>query len=86
VPGKNGPIAGVKFTRQGRRAYDDAIKETFDPWQRKHYWIGGGTPSWDSGKNTDAQAILSGHVSITPIHLDLTNYDALEYLGREWQL
>lgn len=77
-------IEGMRFTRQGRRVYDGAIKETFDPWGRKHYWIGGGTPYWDEGEDTDAQAIIAGYVSITPLHLDLTNHAALRKLGAEW--
>lgn len=79
-------IQGVRFTRQGRRVYDGAIKETFDPWGRQHYWIGGGIPLWDEGEDTDAQAILAGYVSITPLHLDLTNHAALRKLGAEWKL
>ena len=79
-------IEGVRFTRQGRRVYDGAIKETFDPWGRQHYWIGGGTPFWDEGEDTDAQAILAGYVSVTPLHLDLTNHAALKKLGAEWTL
>ncbi|HIJ89250.1 MAG: 5'/3'-nucleotidase SurE [Desulfobulbaceae bacterium] len=79
-------IHGVRFTRQGRRVYDGAIKETFDPWGRQHYWIGGGTPFWDEGEDTDAQAIVAGYVSVTPLHLDLTNHAALRKLGAEWTL
>ena len=30
-------ISGVAFTRRGRRLYEDAIKETFDPWGYA-YW------------------------------------------------
>ena len=78
-------IKGIRFTRQGRRVYDDAIKETFDPWGKKHYWIGGGTPTWDAGNDTDAQAILAEYISITPLHLDLTNHAALKKL-RTWPL
>ena len=77
-------IEGVVFTRRGRRLYDDAIKETYDPWGRKHYWIGGGTPSWDSSENTDSAAISANKVSITPMHLDPTNYEALHALQKEW--
>jgi 5'-nucleotidase len=78
-------IKGIRITRQGRRIYDDAIKETFDPWGKKHYWIGGGTPNWDAGEDTDAQAILAECISITPLHLDLTNHAALKKL-RTWPL
>ena len=83
----NAPVAdirGVKFTRRGRRLYDDAIKETFDPWGRKHYWIGGGTPTLDSGEDTDSAAINVNKISITPMHLDPTNYEALRTLREDW--
>jgi len=77
-------IEGVAFTRRGRRLYDDAIKETFDPWGRKHYWIGGGTPSFDAGEDTDSAAISVNKISITPMHLDPTNYEALNFLQKDW--
>jgi 5'-nucleotidase len=83
-PGEESEIAGIKFTRQGRRRYEGAIKETNDPWGRGHFWIGGGTPVWDEGDDTDAQAVLSGFISITPLHLDRTNYGALDYLSKGW--
>jgi len=75
-----GSIKGLKLTRQGKRIYDDSIKETFDPHGEKHYWIGGGKPYWEHGEDTDIQAVQDQYVSITPIHLDLTNYDALDFL------
>jgi len=77
-------ITGIKFTRQGRRKYEGAIKETSDPWGRDHYWIGGGIPVWDKGEDTDAQAVKDGYISITPLHLDRTNYGALDYLSKGW--
>jgi 5'-nucleotidase len=77
-------INGVFFTRRGRRLYEGAIKETFDPWGRKHYWIGGGTPSWDAGEDTDSSAIAANKISITPMHLDPTNHEALELLQNNW--
>lgn len=77
-------LRGAVFTRRGRRLYDGAIKETFDPWGRKHYWIGGGTPSFDDGEDTDSAAISANKISITPMHLDPTNYEALKLLHKEW--
>lgn len=85
VPTRPEPeILGVRFTRQGRRKYDGAIQETADPWRRKHYWIGGGTPVLDEGADTDVQAVVAGWVSVTPLHLDRTNYDALGSLAFSW--
>ena len=78
-------ISDVKFTRQGRRVYDGAIQEINDPWGKKHFWIGGGTPIWTPGEDTDAKVLLDNAISITPIHLDLTNYEALKKLKGEWE-
>ena len=81
---KKEDIAGIKFTRQGKRIYDNAIQEILDPRGEKHFWIGGGTPYWENGEDTDIHAVQQGYVSITPIHLDLTNYDALGFLKKTW--
>ncbi len=80
------PIKGIKVTRQGRRLWDNAIQETRDPWGRKHYWIGGGTPSPDLSEDTDVYAVNNGFISVTPIHLDLTNHQGIDHLKKEWQL
>lgn len=79
-------IKGVKFTKQGKRIYDNAIQEHSDPRGRKCYWIGGGVPQWESGENTDFDAIHNGYISVTPVHLDLTNYKALEYIKKKWKV
>ncbi len=79
-------IKGIRFTRQGRRRYQDAIQETFDPWGRKHYWIGGGTVHWSSDDNTDEEAVRNGYISVTPIQLDLTNHEGLDYLENKWRM
>lgn len=79
-------IQGVKITRQGKRIYDNSIQETYDPWGDKHYWIGGGKPSWERGEDTDIDAIRGNYISVTPIHLDLTNYEALSILRKQWGL
>jgi len=78
-------IAGIKFARQGKRTYTGAVHETFDPWGRLHYWIGGGTPVWEGGEDTDIDAVENGFISVTPIHLDLTNHAALKCLKKEWK-
>jgi 5'-nucleotidase len=72
-------LRGVKITRQGRRIWKQAVQEVMDPRGRVHYWIGGGTPLMDSGKDTDVRALGEGYVSISPIHLDLTNHEGISY-------
>lgn len=79
-------ICGIRFTRQGRRIYKNAIQETFDPWGRKHYWIGGGTVQWSGGDETDDQAVREGFISVTPIQLDLTNHAGRDFLQEHWKM
>ncbi len=78
-------IQGVKLTKQGKPIYDNSIKELVDPRGRKYYWIGGGEQQWEPGENTDFEAVQNGYISITPVHLDLTNYEALKHLAKKWE-
>ena len=72
--------AGVALTRMGRRRYGDAIVEKLDPRGRKYYWIGGEELSFVEEEGTDFHAVSSGKISVTPIHLDLTNYASFDLL------
>ncbi|WP_297209457.1 MULTISPECIES: 5'/3'-nucleotidase SurE [Thermodesulfovibrio] len=83
VPNKSlKEIAGVKVTKQGKRSYENSIHEIYSPWGEKQYWIGGGVVSWQKMENTDIQAVMEGYVSVTPLHIDLTNHHALDYLKK----
>ena len=73
-------INGIKVTKQGKRSYENSIHEIYSPWGEKQYWIGGGIVSWQKMEGTDIQAIMENYVSVTPLHIDLTNYQALDYL------
>ena len=72
-----GKIRGVRFTRLGKRRYQQVVVEKTDPRGRNYFWIAG-TPEWQEEEGTDQAAISSGQVSITPLHLDLTDYRGLE--------
>lgn len=76
-------ILGAKFTRQGKMLYNNSIKDILDPKGKKHYWIGGSQPYLDHADDTDIQAVRRGYISITPIKIDLTNYQALDFLKNE---
>src|SRR3989337_225425 len=74
-------IKGIKMTRQGKRIYDEnAIIEKVDPRGKKYYWIGGSRLSWEKTADRDFFAIEQGKCSITPLRLDLTEYNALKTL------
>ncbi len=74
-------IKGVAITALGKRIFDSNIViEKVDPRGKKYYWIGGDRSRWEERPNSDASAVAEGRVSITPLHLDLTHYTALELL------
>lgn len=75
-----GTFKGVKITRLGKRIYSEGIIERLDPRGRKYYWIGGEEPVWHPGEGTDFEAVQSGYVSITPLHLDLTHHQSISRL------
>ena len=79
-----GEILGVSFTRLGRNVYEQSVVENRDPRGRKYYWIAG-TPKWDQASGTDYEAVFSGRISVTPLHLDLTYYPGLETFTPLWE-
>ena len=74
---------GIRVTQLGRRVYKERISEQTDPRGRTYYWIGAGPPLWDAGETTDIAAVHDGYASVTPLHLDLTDYNALSRMT-EW--
>ena len=78
------PPRGIRMTRLGHRVYKEKIVEQADPRGRSHYWIGGGDARWDDLDGTDMGAVHDGYISLTPLHLDLTNHRALIQLA-DWQ-
>lgn len=74
--------SGYTVTRLGKRRYGDAIVEKTDPRGRKYYWIGGDELAFSDEPGTDFAAIRGGRISVTPLHLDLTNYESLSALER----
>ncbi|MGA9351299.1 MAG: 5'/3'-nucleotidase SurE [Anaerolineae bacterium] len=78
-------IAGIRITCLGRRVYRDALVERRDPRGRSYYWIGGQPPRGVDEEGTDIWALANNYVSITPLHLDMTQYQMMEEL-RQWGL
>jgi 5'-nucleotidase len=78
-------VKGVKFTRLGRRVYSQSVAPMKDPWGRQIYWIGGGSITWSGEADSDFRAIQDGYISVTPLHLDLTHYDALQGAAKWWE-
>ena len=75
-----GAPRGVRVVRQGRRRYGEAVIEKKDPRGRPYYWIGATPPQGDLEHGTDLSAVAEKYISMTPLHLDLTDYRSLDLL------
>lgn len=75
------PIA----VRLGRRIYSKEVTKRADPRGGHYYWLAGSSVKSYREKGTDVAAVASGHVSVTPLHIDNTDFAALDTL-RSWEL
>jgi 5'-nucleotidase len=78
-------VKGTKVTALGSRYFSESLTRMKDPWGREIFWIGGGSIHWTGGAESDHSAVADGFISVTPLHMDLTNYGLLETV-RGWSL
>ena len=76
-------VKGIKVTHLGSRVFSEEIALMKDPWGKSIYWIGGGRMTWKGGADSDFRATSDGYLSVTPLHMDMTNYRLLEVV-RKW--
>lgn len=76
-------IAGIEVTRLGRRHKAEGVVKATNPRGQPVYWIGAAGGAQDAGEGTDFHAVANSRVSITPLQIDLTQYDVLDDV-RQW--
>ena len=74
-------LNNYEVTRLGTRHWAQQSIEARDPRGNKVYWVGLPGPEEDAGPGTDFNAIRAGHVSITPLQIEWTNYQAFEQVS-----
>lgn len=75
-----GKIKGLQITRLGTRHLAQPLVQREDPRGRTVYWVGLPGKAQDAGAGTDFHAVENGYVSITPLQIDLTHYDAFSHM------
>lgn len=75
------PVKGIRVTRLGKRIYRDSARRHLTPKGHVYYTIDGELDC-RSDTGSDCEAIAEGYISITPLHLDLTNYREMNQLTR----
>ena len=74
-------VRGFEVSRLGNRHRAEACIPQQDPRGRQWWWIGAAGPEQDAGPGTDFHSVRTCHISITPIQVDLTRYQALEQVA-----
>ncbi len=74
-------LKGFRATRLGQRHKAEPVIRDTDPRGRVIYWVGPAGPEQDAGPGTDFHAVRKGYVSVTPLQIDLTRYEAIDPLA-----
>jgi 5'-nucleotidase len=76
-----GEVKGIRVTRLGKRIYRDmAIKGKLPDGEVS--WTIDGELAFEDSAGSDFEAIHSGYVSITPLHLDMTHHGEIARLRK----
>ena len=76
-------IKGFQSVRLGQRHKAEPVIKSTDPRGRDIFWVGPPGAEQDAGPGTDFYAVAQGYISVTPLQLDLTRYNALDTL-KSW--
>lgn len=76
-------LQGTDVTRLGRRHKAEGVVKSKSPRGNVVYWIGAAGAAQDAGEGTDFFSVRHNRVSITPLQIDLTQYDQLN-LVKTW--
>ena len=78
-------LQGRVVTRLGKRHKAEPVIQLTTPRNETMYWVGAAGQPNDGGEGTDFYAVANKLVSISPIHVDLTNHaqlaDIKDWLG-----
>lgn len=74
-------LRGYEITRLGTRHRAEPTIKQIDPRGHTIYWVGPPGTEQDAGMGTDFYAIHQSKVSITPLRIDLTHFEAFEVLS-----
>ncbi|MFC0397152.1 5'/3'-nucleotidase SurE [Paraburkholderia rhizosphaerae] len=76
-------LGAWRITRLGKRHPSQPVIRQTNPRGEPIYWIGPSGTARDASEGTDFHAVAHGHVSITPLQLDLT-HNAMLSAARDW--
>lgn len=78
IPNKE--IKGTKVTVLGERKYENVMEERYSPYGKRYFWIGGKIKNIEQVENNDIDCVEEGYISITPVNIDMTNKNKVNYI------
>lgn len=78
IPNKE--IKGTKVTVLGERKYENVMEERYSPYGKRYFWIGGKIKNIEQVENNDIDCVEDGYISITPVNIDMTNKNKVNYI------
>lgn len=82
---KAGKLKRALVTRLGKRIYSKEVTLRRDPRGGDYYWLAGSSVSSVFEPGTDVDAVSKGHISLTPLHIDVTDRPTMGLL-KSWRL
>jgi 5'-nucleotidase len=64
--------------------WGESFERRSDPRGRAYYWATGKQPAAPENNPTDLSELRAGHITLTPLHFDMTSRDKLEQM-RRWR-
>lgn len=78
-------IQGCKVARLGKRHHVQSIVPARNPRGESVYWIGPVGDISDRNGGTDFAESEAGYITVTPLQIDLTDYEKMEQVAGFWQ-
>ena len=79
-------MKGIEITSQGRRDMQTAVMDRrVDMRGNPYFWIGFKRVRSNPNEGTDLRAIYEKKISVTPLHLNLTEFQVLKNLRAAFQ-
>lgn len=76
---------GIQFCRQARGKWIEEFDKRTDPHNRHYFWLTGSFMNFEEeAKDTDLHVLGKNYVSIVPVKVDMTCYEALDEL-KSWK-
>jgi 5'-nucleotidase len=78
-------IKGYKVTKLAYRLYGNDAHKHQNPRGEEYYWIGLHPLAFKEEKGTDFDAVKNGFVSITPVKLNMTGFEAINEIKKAFE-